>query len=118
MPELPDVEVFRRYVDATSLHREIESVGIRDERLLAGVHPESRVGRLSEAAVGEVWRALREVLERAIEAGAEVEEMPRTYLIGQREEGAECPRCDGTVEKTEVGGRSTYLCPSCQVKEP
>jgi len=26
MPELPDVEVFKRYLDATSLHQKIEAV--------------------------------------------------------------------------------------------
>lgn len=30
MPELPDVAVFKRYMDATALHQEIESVEVRD----------------------------------------------------------------------------------------
>lgn len=34
MPELPDVEVFKRYVDATSLHQRIEGVELRSRRLL------------------------------------------------------------------------------------
>ena len=34
MPELPDVEVFKRYMDATSLHQKIRSVGLRNEKLL------------------------------------------------------------------------------------
>ena len=37
MPELPDVEVFRRYIDSTSLHQKIESVEVRDGRILGGV---------------------------------------------------------------------------------
>src|SRR5215217_2317531 len=37
MPELPDVEVFRRYVNATSLHQNIESVEVRNEKILGGV---------------------------------------------------------------------------------
>jgi formamidopyrimidine-DNA glycosylase len=32
MPELPDVEVFRQYVDATLRHQKIESVAVRNER--------------------------------------------------------------------------------------
>jgi formamidopyrimidine-DNA glycosylase len=35
MPELPDVEVFKRYMDATSLHQKIRSVGLR-RRLAPG----------------------------------------------------------------------------------
>ena len=38
MPELPDVEVFRRYVNATSLHEKIKSVEVRNEKIL-GVSP-------------------------------------------------------------------------------
>lgn len=37
MPELPDVEVFRRYLESTALHREVATVHVKDERLLAGV---------------------------------------------------------------------------------
>ncbi|WP_455382489.1 Fpg/Nei family DNA glycosylase [Salinispira pacifica] len=34
MPELPDVEVFRRYLDATSLHQEVLSVKVNSRRIL------------------------------------------------------------------------------------
>ena len=34
MPELPDVEVFKRYMDATSLHQKIRFVGVRNEKIL------------------------------------------------------------------------------------
>jgi len=34
MPELPDVEVFRQYVDATLRHRKIMSVAVRNEKIL------------------------------------------------------------------------------------
>lgn len=37
MPELPDVEVFRRRLGRTSLHRPVERVQVRDELLLYGV---------------------------------------------------------------------------------
>jgi len=37
MPELPDVEVFRQYVDATLRHRKIISVAVRNEKILGGV---------------------------------------------------------------------------------
>jgi formamidopyrimidine-DNA glycosylase len=30
MPELPDVEVMRRYFDATALHQEIDQVRVND----------------------------------------------------------------------------------------
>lgn len=40
MPELPDVETFRRYLDATGLHQTIEGVTVEDSRVVAGASPE------------------------------------------------------------------------------
>jgi len=37
MPELPDVEVFRQYVDMTLRHQKIMSVAVRNEKILGGV---------------------------------------------------------------------------------
>ena len=37
MPELPDVEVFRRYIQSTSLKKKIEDVEVKDERILEGI---------------------------------------------------------------------------------
>ena len=46
MPELPDVEVFKRYVDATSLHQKIRSVEVRNEKILGGVSARTLQGAL------------------------------------------------------------------------
>lgn len=35
MPELPDVEVYRRYLDATALHQTIERIEVKHQRVLA-----------------------------------------------------------------------------------
>src|SRR6266481_2913095 len=37
MPELPDVETFKRYLDATSLHERITGVDVRSAYVLKGV---------------------------------------------------------------------------------
>lgn len=37
MPELPDVEGFKRYLDATSLHQKIESVRVTKAKVLRGI---------------------------------------------------------------------------------
>src|SRR5438046_10117111 len=34
MPELPDVEIFKRYLDATSLHQRIHDVDVRNTYIL------------------------------------------------------------------------------------
>ncbi len=61
-----------------------------------------------------LYRTMRTVLQAAIDAGAEPAAMPDDFLTGRREPGADCPRCDGSVERIEVSGRSAYHCPSCQ----
>jgi len=44
MPELPDVEVFRRYFDKNALHQKITRVTVENERVLKGTSP-SGLGR-------------------------------------------------------------------------
>ncbi|MBD3219793.1 hypothetical protein GF314_01000 [bacterium] len=43
MPELPDVQVYKEYLDATSLHQEIEHVHLTAPELLDGVSRTSAV---------------------------------------------------------------------------
>jgi formamidopyrimidine-DNA glycosylase len=47
MPELPDVETFRRYVDATSLHQRIAGVDLDATRMLQGVRADEIRGALT-----------------------------------------------------------------------
>lgn len=49
MPELPDVEVFRKYMDSTSLHQKIKNVEVKDENLLGDVSSRSLQIRLKES---------------------------------------------------------------------
>ena len=37
MPELPDVEIFRNYLNATALHKKIKTVRVSDDRILSDV---------------------------------------------------------------------------------
>jgi formamidopyrimidine-DNA glycosylase len=37
VPELPDVEVFKRYLDSTSLHQDIEKIEVKNGKILGGV---------------------------------------------------------------------------------
>jgi formamidopyrimidine-DNA glycosylase len=46
MPELPDVEVFKRYLDSTSLHQRIRSVEVHNEKILGGVSAHKLQGTL------------------------------------------------------------------------
>ncbi len=46
MPELPEVETFKRYLDRTSLHQRINNVDVRDEYVLKRVSARELVRRL------------------------------------------------------------------------
>jgi formamidopyrimidine-DNA glycosylase len=49
MPELPDVDVYRQYVDATSLHQKIEHAALDAPRMLKDITPDSLRSRLEGA---------------------------------------------------------------------
>ncbi len=36
MPELPDVEIYKRYIDATSLHQQIQGIRLKNEKIIRG----------------------------------------------------------------------------------
>ena len=76
----------------------------------AGIHPESPTEKLDEDEIVELFGTIQDVSQGAIEARADVDEMPDDWLLPNREEGASCPRDGASIEKIEVSGRPTYLC--------
>lgn len=86
-----------------------------DELLFqAGIHPATELRAFDDEAVKSLHRAMQRVLKRAIEAGAQPERMPATWLLPNREAGASCPRCGASIRRLSVGGRSGFYCPACQ----
>src|SRR5215211_4768090 len=55
MPELPDVEVFRRYISSTSLRQKIESVEVKSDKILGGVSAR----QLQSALKGRTFESTR-----------------------------------------------------------
>lgn len=53
MPELPDVEVYRRYLGATSLHKRIDTVQVRSNKILGNISS----SRLRAALVGREFQS-------------------------------------------------------------
>lgn len=78
----------------------------------AGVNPGAKVDQLEQRTLGAIHRALREVLEAAIEA--RVQDFPDWFLLPHRDGDMTCPRCGGPLDKTKLSGRSTYFCPKDQ----
>lgn len=78
----------------------------------ARIHPTARVEDLSGEQLDLIHRELRRVLKTSVRH----DQVPglRGWLTRVRGPGARCPRCGTGLERSVVGGRTTYACPSCQ----
>jgi formamidopyrimidine-DNA glycosylase len=56
MPELPDVETFKRYLDATALHKRIAHVTLSSEKILHGVTRQKLAAALTGHALSRSHR--------------------------------------------------------------
>ncbi|AQG81429.1 Fpg/Nei family DNA glycosylase [Spirosoma montaniterrae] len=98
---------------------------IVDEVLFqARVHPEQRADTLTNEQLTALHDATRLVLETAIRHEATYRDFPNSFLIHVREwddspyDDVEahkfCPRCRTRIERSTVGGRTTFFCPKEQ----
>ncbi len=78
------------------------------------IHPKIKAGKLSEDQINRLYRTMQRILQTSINNGADPQKMPKRYLITHRQEGTDCPDCDGSVERIKVSGRGCYICPECQ----
>jgi len=92
---------------------------------LAGVNPMKASDGLSKARTERLYRAVREILQEAIDAGSTLRidlsdgngdyigTSERFWRVYERE-GEPCVRCGTQIKRVVHGGRSTYYCPRCQ----
>jgi formamidopyrimidine-DNA glycosylase len=92
---------------------------------LAGVNPMKASDGLSKARTERLYRAVREILQEAIDAGSTLRidlsdrngdyigSSERFWRVYERE-GEPCVRCGTQIKRVVHGGRSTYYCPKCQ----
>jgi formamidopyrimidine-DNA glycosylase len=91
----------------------------------AKVHPAQIGAKLSRKQAKTLWRALQEILRKAIamrgssisdflDAKGEPGEYQRRHRAYGRE-GKACHRCKTTIRRGIVAGRSSYFCPECQL---
>jgi formamidopyrimidine-DNA glycosylase len=120
-----DLPVFRERLEGR--RGEIKAT-LMNQRVFAGIgniysdeilfqvrlHPKTSVGRLDESSLHGLHEQTGRVLRAAIERGADPGGLPAWFLLPHRQEGADCPRGNGTVLKTKAAGRTAYYCPTCQ----
>jgi len=87
-----------------------------DEALYrTGIDPETTARDLPDDKVRALHGTVRDVLQAVVDTDATYSKLPGDWLIHHREDGADCTRCDGTITKKTVGGRTSYHCPDHQV---
>jgi len=100
-----------------------------DESLWAArLHPLRSADSLTPDEIDRLYHAMREVLERAIDArGTSFSaagyrdltgnpgEMQGTLAVFRRT-GEPCPRCGTPIARLVVGGRGTHVCVGCQAR--
>ncbi len=98
-----------------------------DEALFrARLHPLSPAGSMRSEHLEALRGAVIAALEAGIDGGgASIDDyrdsrgekgtMQDEFLVHTRE-GEPCPRCETEIVRIVVSGRSTYYCPSCQVR--
>jgi formamidopyrimidine-DNA glycosylase len=109
-------------------HRGAVKSILMNQRLIAGIgniyadeilfrarmHPATEISHLGDKALTKLFRATHYVLERAITARADTNQMPRSWLLPHRGKGGKCPRCGRRLKSATIGGRTAWFCPHCQ----
>ncbi|WPB56564.1 bifunctional DNA-formamidopyrimidine glycosylase/DNA-(apurinic or apyrimidinic site) lyase [Xylophilus sp. GOD-11R] len=90
----------------------------------AGIRPTMKAAKISRPRAERLWRAIREVLARAVEAGGSTlrdfqsAEGKGGYFQLQAmvygREGLPCHVCATPIRAIRQGQRSTFFCPHCQ----
>ena len=92
----------------------------------ARIHPRRKASTLSTEECRALHAAIRNNLEAGIEHRGTTVQFHRDLLgrPGEHQDylrvfergGQPCPECGGKVEQEQVGGRTTYYCPDCQIE--
>ena len=78
------------------------------------IHPATEIARLNATALTKLFRATHYILERAITARADTNQIPKSWLLPRRGKGGKCPRCGRRLKSGTIGGRTAWFCAHCQ----
>jgi formamidopyrimidine-DNA glycosylase len=84
----------------------------------ARIHPITPAVDLTEARTRTLFRAMRHVLEVAIDrdplADGFLTRLPPDFILPHRHPGGHCPRCHAELERVALSGHISTFCPHCQ----
>lgn len=80
----------------------------------SNLRPDKPVENLDDKAIRRIYAKMQSVLKTSIKHKTDFDKMPRNYLLHRRKPGSACGKCRGSIDKTEISGRSTYYCPQHQ----
>src|SRR6266516_1733518 len=115
-PDALDVDL-TKFKKLLGKHRDAVKAILMNQRLIAGIgniyadeilfhariHPATQVTRLGDKALAKLFRAMRYVLEKAIKARADVDQIPKSWLLPHRHKGGKCPRCGRKLRSSKIG---------------
>ena len=118
----------REFKEILGKHRGAVKSILLNQKLIAGIgniyadeilfrthmHPATEISRLGDKGLTRLFRATRYILERAIAAKADVDQMPKSWLLPHRGKRGKCPRCGRTLKSARIGGRTAWFCAHCQ----
>jgi formamidopyrimidine-DNA glycosylase len=101
----------------------IGNVYIQDILFKAKLHPNRKISTLSEKEIANLYNAIGDTLNRAIQLGGLAYEKDfygqkgkltiNEFFVGYKT-GKPCPTCNTPIEKIKTGSTSSYICPKCQ----
>jgi len=111
MPELPDVETFRQYLDATALHRRIERVHVGEPTVLEATSPQALGRRLNHRRFESTSRRGKYLFAELSDGGALVLHFGMTGYLSYAKAPGPAPDYTVMAIEFEDASRLFYVAP-------
>ncbi|MGD2075820.1 MAG: DNA-formamidopyrimidine glycosylase family protein [Gammaproteobacteria bacterium] len=111
MPELPDVEVYRRYLNATALHQAIAHTSTEDASILSGISPQGLGRALAHRSFESTGRHGKYLLIALQRGGWLVLHFGMTGTLKYFRNGGEAPRYTRALFSFDNGFNLAYAAP-------
>lgn len=100
--------------------KDIAGIGnIYSDELLfqSKIHPKKQISKLKEKDFKELYKNMIKVLKEAIKKEAEIEKLPKNWIIPKRHiKNSKCPNknCTKKIKSIKINSRTSFYCPKCQ----